>query len=242
MSQARLLAVPAFAMLLLAVAHPAAAQTFVQCESREYQYQFCPIPQGATRVTLVEQRSRSACIEGRSWGWDRRGVWVSNGCEGVFDVVAYQPPPVAPPMAGPGGGAINCASRDYRQEFCPTGPIRGATLVQQNSRAACIEGQTWGVRADGIWVSAGCDGDFQVQAAGYVAPAPLPAPTRPGLFVCESRDYGYNVCPTGRVSGARLVRQLSQAPCIEGSTWGVHRDAIWVDRGCEGEFDVLTRQ
>ena len=87
MSHPRLLAVFAFAALA-AGAGPAAAQTYVQCESREYQYQFCPIPQGATRVTLVEQRSRSACIEGRSWGWDRRGVWVSNGCDGVFDVVA----------------------------------------------------------------------------------------------------------------------------------------------------------
>jgi len=43
------------------------------------------------------------------------------------------------------------------------------------------------------------------------------------------------------VSRAQLVRQLSQAPCIEGSTWGVQRDGIWVDRGCEGEFEVLTR-
>jgi hypothetical protein len=240
MSQTRLLAIPAF-LALLAGAGPAAAQTFVQCESREYQYQFCPIPQGATRVTLVEQRSRSACIEGRSWGWDRRGVWVTGGCDGVFDVVAYAPPPVAPPIAVPGGGVINCASRNYQQEFCPTGPINGAMLVQQRSQAPCVQGQTWGVRGDGIWVSGGCEGDFQVQAGGYYAPAPLPAPTRPGLFVCESRNYGYNVCSTGRVSRAQLVRQISQAPCIEGSTWGAHRDGIWVDRGCEGEFEVQTR-
>ncbi len=239
-SQTRLLAIPAF-LALLAGASPAAAQNYVQCESREYQYQFCPIPQGATRVTLVEQRSRTACVEGRSWGWDRRGVWVTGGCDGVFDVVSYAAPPVAPPIAVPGGGVINCASRNYQQEFCPTGLINGATLVQQRSQAPCVQGQTWGVRADGIWVSGGCEGDFQVQAGGYYAPAPLPAPTRPGLFVCESRNYAYNVCSTGRVSSAQLVRQLSQAPCIEGSTWGVHRDGIWVDRGCEGEFEVRTR-
>ena len=77
------------------------------------------------------------------------------------------------------------------------------------------------------------------RAAHHGWPAPLPAPTRPGLFVCESRNYGYNFCPTGRVSRAQLVRQLSQAQCIEGSTWGVQRDGIWVDRGCEGEFEVL---
>ena len=240
MNQGRLLAIAAAATLVALGAAPAGAQNFVQCDSREYQYQFCPIQQGAMRVVLVEQRSRSACIEGRSWGWDRRGIWVSSGCEGVFDVAFYAPPPMAPPMAGPGGGAINCASRNYQQEFCPTGPIGGATLVLQRSQAACIQGQTWGVRSDGIWVSGGCDGDFQLQAA-YVAPAPLPAPARPGLFVCESRNYAYAVCPTGRISGAQLVRQLSQAPCIQGQSWGFHRDGIWVDRGCEGEFEILTR-
>lgn len=239
MTSPRLLAAAAAALAALA-AGPVAAQTFVQCESREYQYQFCPIPQGATRVVLAEQRSRSACIEGRSWGWDRRGIWVSSGCEGVFDVAVYAPPPVAPPVAAPGGSVISCASRNYQQEFCRTGPIGGASLVLQRSQAPCIQGQTWGVQADGIWVTGGCDGDFQLQPA-YVAPAPLPAPTRPGLLVCESRNYAYAVCPTGRISGAQLVRQLSQSPCVQGQSWGFHRDAIWVDRGCEGEFEIYYR-
>jgi len=58
---------------------------------------------------------------------------------------------------------------------------------------------------------------------------------------CESRDYQYAVCPTGRIAGAQLVRQISQAACIEGSTWGTLRDGIWVDRGCEGEFEIYSR-
>jgi len=241
MTYARLLGYPAVAMALAAGAATATAQTFVQCESREYQYQFCAIPQGATRVTLVEQRSRSACIEGRSWGWDRRGIWVSNGCEGVFDIAVYAPPPpVSPPLGAPGGEVITCESRNYQQQFCGTGNIVGAMLVQQRSRAPCIEGQSWGFRPDGIWVSGGCEVDFRIRRGHYV-PAPLPAPTRPGLFVCESRDYQYAVCPTGRIAGAQLVRQISQAACIEGSTWGTLRDGIWVDRGCEGEFEIYSR-
>jgi hypothetical protein len=230
----------ALAAVLASLARPAEAQNAIQCESRNYQYQFCPIPQGAARVTLIEQRSRSACIEGRSWGWDRRGVWVTAGCDGVFDVALYAPPAYVPPVGAPGGAVIACASRNYQQEFCRTGPIAGATLVLQRSQAPCVQGQTWGVDADGIWVTGGCDGDFAVQPA-YVAPAPLPAPARPGLLVCESRNYAYAVCPTGRISGAQLVRQLSQASCVQGQSWGYHRDGIWVDRGCEGEFEVFYR-
>ena len=35
---------------------------------------------------MVQQKSKSACIEGRSWGWDRDGIWVSNGCRADFQV------------------------------------------------------------------------------------------------------------------------------------------------------------
>ena len=35
-------------------------------------------------VELQRQVSRSACVQGQSWGWDRGGVWVSNGCRGEF--------------------------------------------------------------------------------------------------------------------------------------------------------------
>jgi len=239
MTPARLLATTAAAALLVLGANSAAAQNVVQCESRDYQYQFCPIPANTSRVVLLEQRSRSACIEGRSWGWDRRGIWVSGGCEGVFDVVAYAPPAYAPP-AGAAGQVITCESRNYQQNFCQTGPIAGATVIRQRSQAPCIQGQTWGVERDGVWVTGGCEADFQLQG-GYAAAAPLPAPVRPGLIVCESRNYQYAACPTGRIRGAQLVRQISQAACIEGTTWGVHPDGIWVDRGCEGEFEVYAR-
>jgi hypothetical protein len=32
------------------------------------------------------------------------------------------------------------------------------------------------------------------------------------------------------------VRQLSKATCGEGRTWGTSQEAVWVDRGCRGEF------
>ena len=31
-------------------------------------------------VQLVRQLSRAACIQGRSWGYGRNGIWVSDGC------------------------------------------------------------------------------------------------------------------------------------------------------------------
>lgn len=37
-----------------------------------------------------------------------------------------------------------------------------------------------------------------------------------------------------------MVRQMSEAPCQEGSTWGSDAQGIWVDRGCRAEFAVAS--
>ena len=39
-------------------------------------------------VRLVRQTSKSPCVQGRSWGYDRNRIWVDRGCEGDF---AYVP-------------------------------------------------------------------------------------------------------------------------------------------------------
>jgi hypothetical protein len=215
---------------------PASAQSRIDCESRDYQYNFCTTPEGVGRARLVQQRSRSACIEGRSWGWDRRGIWVSGGCEGTFEYAGLRPAGPAGPAAG--ARVITCESRDYRQEFCdiPDG-VESVTLARQRSRAPCVLNQTWGWRGNGIWVSQGCEGDFEV-VTGYRPGRP---PSQVGHLVCESRDYRYSFCDTGRIRDAQLVEQRSQAACVRGRTWGVERNGIWVDDGCEAEFRVITR-
>ncbi len=37
-------------------------------------------------VRLVNQRSESACVEGRTWGFNRNSVWVDRGCRADFEV------------------------------------------------------------------------------------------------------------------------------------------------------------
>jgi hypothetical protein len=49
-----------------------------------------------------------------------------------------------------------------------------------------------------------------------------------------SRREVRNVRTDGYV---RLVRQLSDAPCIQGRTWGYGNDYIWVSNGCRAIFE-----
>ena len=57
----------------------------VRCDSNDNRVRQCPAD---TRggVRLLRQVSKASCIEGRSWGWDPNGIWVSNGCRGDFQV------------------------------------------------------------------------------------------------------------------------------------------------------------
>jgi DUF3011 family protein len=71
----------------LTAAHPAtaAAQRTITCQSYDDRYNHCSAD---TRggVRLVRRLSDASCSQGRSWGVDRRGIWVNRGCRAVFAV------------------------------------------------------------------------------------------------------------------------------------------------------------
>jgi hypothetical protein len=39
-----------------------------------------------SHAELVRQRSRNSCRFNKTWGYDRRGVWVSKGCRADFAI------------------------------------------------------------------------------------------------------------------------------------------------------------
>lgn len=147
---------------------------------------------------------------------------------------------------GAGGRrTVRCESQSDRYAYCRTYTTGRVELRQQLSRAPCEEYATWGSDADGsgIWVRDGCRAVFVVRERywgwggnggdwdGHAR-----------LIHCTSTSYTYNHCPVpGGRRTTRLVRQLSNASCVRGSSWGEDRYGIWVDDGCEGEFEVRRR-
>lgn len=56
----------------------------VTCSSEDERYRTCAWDRRQGRPLLIEQLSRTACIEGRSWGYDGNQLWVDRGCRGRF--------------------------------------------------------------------------------------------------------------------------------------------------------------
>ena len=126
---------------------------------------------------------------------------------------------------------VVCESNDKRTNYC-TADIRGGVrLVRQLSDRRCVRGSTWGTNSRGIWVTNGCRAEFEVAGT-----------QRYGQTVrCESNDGRTRYCNADTRQGVRLWRQLSRDPCVEGRSWGVTRDRIWVSRGCRADFRVGDR-
>lgn len=57
----------------------------VTCASTDGRYSRC-FTRTDGQVTLQKQLSSQACVLQRTWGYDRNGIWVDNGCRGQFVV------------------------------------------------------------------------------------------------------------------------------------------------------------
>lgn len=205
----------------------------VRCESKDNRTQYCAMD---TRggVRLSRQLSDSACIQGRSWGFDGRGVWVSQGCRAEFVGGSGGGYPGGYPGSGypPGGATLRCESNDNRMQRCPADTRGGVRIGRQLSDSACIRGRTWGYDRQGIWVNQGCRAEFIVGAFGPGGT------TGSGLVRCESVDNKPRRCNAPVRSGVQLSRQLSDTRCELNRNWGWDRTGIWVSGGCRGEFRV----
>ena len=58
-------------------------------------------------------------------------------------------------------------------------------------------------------------------------------------LVCTSLNSRYHECALPFRGRAVLSRQLSNASCVEGRSWGQRRGVVWVSRGCRGRFDMV---
>jgi hypothetical protein len=197
MSVSRL--VPASLVFIAAFAAPASAQqnVVVNCESVGGRQQYCEVE---TRygVRLVDDLSRGRCREGSTWGADGRGIWVTGGCRGAFELGAGDAPiagydqydrydqdrkqdPYARQdpynrydgqqgNAGYGVATVLCESKDNRRRHCRA-DVRGGrvVLIRNISRTQCAEGHNWGWDDAGVWVDQGCRGEFGVEAGGGYA-------------------------------------------------------------------------
>jgi hypothetical protein len=129
------------------------AQT-INCESIPGHTKHCAAVT-SNGVRMTRQISKHSCVVNQDWGWDNNGVWVKNGCRAEFTIGTSMTP-----MSSSALSTITCESAKGMNHRCNASTINGVTLSRQLSDSGCIQGQTWGYDANGIWVSNGCRAEF----------------------------------------------------------------------------------
>jgi hypothetical protein len=128
----------------------------VTCQSQDIRQTYCPVNGPVVQVRMLRQRSNAPCIQGRTWNYDRGGIYVAGGCRADFEVFTQWD-------GGDNGGNysedIRCAS-DGRPVLCRTRyQVVDARMIRGNRN--CRQRNSWGIDRRGIWTDYGCAGIFR---------------------------------------------------------------------------------
>lgn len=239
----------------------------ILCESKNNTRSHCRTD---TRwgITLVRQVSENECIRGRSWGYDKDGIWVNEGCRGEFTlgenvtetplvsmtsaaptVVVQQRPivvteqPVIVQQSAPQVVAIPSTER-VPTIMCESTDGRRNHCAVETMDGIRLLRQTSDANCvfNSTW---GVDGNGIWVTNGCRGEFAVGGGTNASdngasRVFCESKNGQRAVCPADTRMGIAVVRQVSDANCVLNSTWGYDSDGIWVTSGCRAEF-ILRR-
>lgn len=216
-----------FSLLLLAALAGAssAGAEIVTCSSDGHEQNYCRVD---TRdgVVLVHQLSKSGCWQGDTWGYDRGGIWVSNGCRAEFQIgrsgrdyesSLYHNSGSSDSVNWNDRRDVDRWSHDYSQQSVHS-------ESHKDDKAGAAVGAALAV---GVLAAIAANNDHH---DGRREPA--------RTYVCESLGKDHRYCDVGTIHHAEVKRQLSRNPCEYNRSWGYDRRGIWVGDGCRAEFWV----
>jgi hypothetical protein len=207
----------------------AASPELVRCESSARETVRCRADT-SHGVTLQRQLSRAGCWYDETWGYDSRGIWVSNGCRADFAL--GRTAGLTPGDTSSASGASEGSGIDGKDvaigaaAALALGAIAAAVIANRNDdddddRRYCRQRDRRGRCVD--WDD------------GYSGGSRDPW-RRDRIVRCESPKHRPAYCRVDTRRGVELYRKLSDAPCRYGTTWSYDRRGIYVDKGCRAEF------
>ncbi len=214
---------PATLFLLACLAGASAASAeIITCASEGHDHHYCSADT-RSGVVLVNQLSRAGCWKGDTWGYDRNGVWVANGCRAEFEVgrSGYD---WQSSMYHNGGYSDRVDWNDRRDVDRWSRP-ESQRMTKDEKAGAVVAGAL----AVGILAAAAADHRDDHSRPGYRSPE---------VVVCESLGRDHTYCSVSSTRHVELKRQLSRASCQYNRSWGYDRRGIWVGDGCRAEFWV----
>lgn len=182
------------------------------CESIDNGQHYCPADTSGG-VMLSVQHSKASCRQGSSWGYDSRGIWVSNGCRAQFDLGEHR--------------TSHSSSNDSKAAAALAIGLIGAAAIasrhdhDHDDRNRDYDNYNYG---------------YDYNYRPYEHQRSFDAGDH---LTCESSDDRYTRCPANlRHAEVDIQRQLSKTACRLGQNWGWDAGGIWVNGGCRAVFSI----
>jgi hypothetical protein len=169
-----ILAACGFAFASAAHADDRSGDKMVSCSSDNGRRNECAADLRGYSLRDVDQASRTDCVVGRNWGYDDRGVWVTEGCRATFHFDRTRDGDRAQAYdwrdrdrdhdrdySASDEQRVRCESKDGRRTSCDA-DLHGYRLadLKEISHADCDIGRNFGYDDRGVWVEQGCRGEF----------------------------------------------------------------------------------
>jgi hypothetical protein len=129
----------------------------VRCDSRSQRRTYCG--DGYGQYEMIGYRNAN-CIQGRTYGQDQRGLWVSGNCSAQFRLLHDE-------NRGRYGDrdnyeqTVRCISNSSGRTYC--GDAGARYTLRDTGNRYCVEGRTYGTDQRGLWVSNPCQAEFTRQ-------------------------------------------------------------------------------
>jgi hypothetical protein len=255
------------AMLLVLTGAMAMAQSnnVFTCSSDDGRLHSCRVNTNQP-IQFVRQRSDAQCIAGQTYGIDRGGVWVTNGCRADFAVVngdqAYNQGTYNNDGSynqgtynrGNNQGAYN--DRDHDRDHDGYRDANGNWHRRHRRGDRDGDNNNNGTYSQNGPYNNGTyntndpynNGTYNQQGTyqgpnngGYVGSGQnikYYGTFSNGVSTCAARDdQQVTYCSTyGALSNATVLQQNGR--CVRGQTWDINRDGLWVAGNCSGKFQV----
>jgi hypothetical protein len=104
----------------------------ITCESTENKYRYCAAKTD-NEVRMLRQISSERCEQGKSWGYDKEGVWVDMNCAAEFRVGRSGPSTSQKLAAGAAAGAAVLQAMLGGQQATAAGPAAPAAASSELS-------------------------------------------------------------------------------------------------------------
>lgn len=234
---------------------PTASADELRCGSGPGTNNYCHVDT-SQGVDLLVQHSGYPCYYNDTWGYDRAGIWVANGCSATFRVGNDKPKGGDKTAAAVGLGILalailGAASDDeHPDDRNPSPPHSNNYAGGQNygnksgynqgsgPNYGPAPGSSYGSPPGGSAEQSGNYGQGNSYGSGQYANNQRDDEEDYVLISCNSKNKKLRTCPIRIRGHAELIRQRSSSACRFNKSWGYDPHGVWVSKGCRGDFAV----